>query len=156
SHSLWERGFASDTKIVGRVISFNNSQFTIVGVMQPEFTGTGVAENVDVWLPLTMYSQANPVFYEKRFEAREISWLNVLGRLRSGVTDKQAHADLISISRRLEQIYPNVDKGLGVSLAPGLGLQPQRRDDARPRLGTLLGVTGLLLLIVCANVANLL
>src|SRR5262249_15419516 len=81
---------------------------------------------------------------------------NVLGRLKPGVTMVQAQADLISISRRLEQIYPDVDKGVGVSLAPGLGLEPQRRADARPQLGTLLGVTGLLLLIVCANVANLL
>ena len=56
SHGLWERRFASDPNIVGQVINLNNFPFTIVGVMQPEFTGTGVAETIEVWLPLTMYS----------------------------------------------------------------------------------------------------
>jgi len=156
SHGLWERRFASDPNIVGQVINLNNFPFTIVGVMQPEFTGTGVAETIEVWLPLTMYSQAVPVFYEKRLEARQISWLNVLGRRKPGISILQAQADLTNISRRLEQIYPDIDKGLGVSVVNGLGLEPRRRDEARARMGILLSVAGLILLIVCANVANLL
>jgi len=155
SHGLWEGRFGSDPNIVGRVIDLNNFPFTIVGVMQNGFTGIAVGEATDVWLPLTMYSQADPILYEKRLEARHIAWLGVLGRLKTGVALPQAQADMTIIARRLEQTYPNTNRGLGIALASGLGLQPQRRDEARIRMGILLAIGGLILLIVCANVANL-
>jgi predicted permease len=156
SHGFWQRRFASDPNVVGRVINLNNFPFTIVGVMQEGFTGTGINEVIDVWLPLPMYSQADPVFVEKRLEARQISWLNVLGRLKGGVTLQQAQADMTNLARRLEQTYSDTDKSLGIALVPELGLQPRARDEARTRMAILMGVAGLVLLIVCANVANLL
>ena len=155
SHGLWERRFGSDPNIVGRVIDLNNFPFTIVGVMQNGFTGISVGEETDIWLPLTMYSQADPAFHQKRLEARHITWLGVLGRLKTGVTIQQAQADMTIIARRLEQTYPNTNRGLGITLVTGLGLQPVRRDQARSTMSILLAIAGLVLLIVCANVANL-
>ena len=156
SQGFWKRHLASDPKVVGKVINLNKLSFTIVGVMQESFTGTGINDAIDVWLPLTMYSQAVPVFFEKRLEARQIAWLHLLGRLRGGVTLQRAQADLTNLAIRLEQTYPDTDQGLGVALVPELGLQPRARDEARTRMGILMAVAGLVLLIVCANVANLL
>ena len=155
SNALWERRFGSDPNMVGRVIDLNNFPFKIVGIMQKGFTGIGIGEATDVWLPLTMYSQADPILNEKRLEARHITWLAVLGRLKTGITLQQAQADMTIIARRLGHTYPNTDKGLGIALASGLGLQPQRRYEARSTMGILLAIAALVLLIVCANVANL-
>jgi putative ABC transport system permease protein len=155
SFGLWQRRFGSDPNIVGRVVDINNYPFTVVGVAPRGFTGTEITRPIDIWLPLTMYSQAEPDMYEKRLELRHISWLGVLGRLKPEVSAPQAQADLMTISRRLEQTYPDVDKGLKVNLWSGLGLQPQSRGEAETRLGILLAIAGLVLLIVCANVANL-
>ena len=85
SFALWQRRFNSDSNIVGRVVTINHFPFTIVGVAEKGFAGTAVGGSVDVWLPLSMYAQADPVFSEKRFEARHIAWLSVLGRLHSAV-----------------------------------------------------------------------
>ena len=158
SHGLWEKRFGSDPRVVGKVVDFNQTSFTIVGVMNPDFVGTGVGENIQVWLPIAEYAQADPGFlvdYEKRLEARQISWLSLVGRLKPGVTISQAQADLTNFSRRLEETYPDIDKGLDVALTRGIGLPPRRRDEARTRMGMLLGIAGLVLLIASANVANL-
>src|SRR5262249_43274905 len=119
------------------------------------FAGTEVSRSADIWIPLTMYSQAVPTFYERRLEARQMSWLTVLGRLKPGVTVQAAHADLNAISRRLEQTYPNIDKRAGVTLMAGLGLQPERREEARRRMELLMAIPGLVLMIASANVASL-
>jgi predicted permease len=156
SDGLWRRRFDADPAIVGRTIELNNRPFTVVGVATAGFIGTDIAETIDVWLPLAVYAQAVPTFVEDRLASRQISWLSVLGRLKPGVTDDQAQQDLARISRQLETQYPNVDRGWSVKVAAGLGLQPERRDEARARVALLLGVAGLVLLIVCANVANLL
>jgi macrolide transport system ATP-binding/permease protein len=156
SDAAWRSRFGSDPNVVGRVITLNNYPFTVVGVAQKGFAGTGVGSATDIWLPLSMYSQAVPLFYEKRLEARQISWLSVLGRLKPGVTTEQARAEVTTVARRLEQTYPDTDKVLGVAVVEGLGLQPRSRGEARATMGILLAVAGLVLLIVCANVANLL
>ena len=155
SFGLWQTRFGSDPHIVGKVIDLNHHPFTIVGVAARGFKGTEISRVVDIWLPLAMYAQADPNMYEKRLELRHISWLSVLGRLKSGVSFEQAQADFTGISRRLEQSYPNVDKGLGITLSRGIGLQPQRHSEAQTRMSILLSIAGLVLLIVCANVANL-
>jgi len=155
SHVLWQQRFASDPNIVGRVIHLNAFAFTIVGVTEQGFAGTEVSRSADIWVPLTMYSQAVPTFYERRLEARQMSWLTVLGRLKPGVTVQAAHADLNAISRRLEQTYPNIDKRAGVTLMAGLGLQPERREEARRRMELLMAIAGLVLMIASANVASL-
>ncbi|HZS48314.1 MAG TPA: ABC transporter permease [Blastocatellia bacterium] len=156
SYGLWRSRFGSDPNIVGKAVTINNYPFTIIGVVQEDFAGTGVGSTTDVWLPLTMYAQADPLFYEKRLEARGISWLSVLGRLKTEIDIRQAQAEINTIANRLEQQYPDSDKALGIAVASGLGLQPGARSEASARMNMLLAVAGLVLLIVCANLANLL
>lgn len=156
SDGLWRRRFDADPAIVGRIIELNNRPFTVVGVTSAEFVGTDIAETIDVWLPLAVYAQAVPTFVEDRLASRQISWLSVLGRLSPGVTADRAQRDLARISQQLETQYPNVDRGWSIKVVSGLGLQPERRDEARARVGLLLGVAVLVLFVVCANVANLL
>jgi predicted permease len=156
SDGLWRRQFDADRAIVGRTIELNNRPFTVVGVATAGFIGTDITQTIDVWLPLAVYAQAVPTFVEDRIASRQISWLSVLGRLRFGVSDDQAQRDLARLSRQLETQYPDVDRGWTVRVVPGLGLHPERRDEARARVGLLVGVAGLVLLVVCANVANLL
>ena len=155
SFSLWQTRFGCDPNIVGTVVDLNSHPFTIVGVAVPGFRGTEISRAIDIWLPLAMYAQSDPIMHEKRLELRHISWLSVLGRLKPAVSPRQAQADLTSIAQRLEQSYPNIDKGLGVTLSRGLGLQPERRGEAQTRITILLAISALVLLIVCANVASL-
>ena len=156
SDGLWRRRFDADPAIVGRTIELNQRPFTVVGVTSTGFAGSDIAQTIDVWLPLAVYAQAVPTFVEDRIASRQISWLSVLGRLRPGVSDDQAQQDLTRISRQLETQYPNVDRGWSIKVVSGLGLQPERRDEARARVGLFFGVAVLVLFVVCANVANLL
>lgn len=156
SFALWQRRFNSDPAIVGRVVAVNRFPFTVVGVAEKGFAGTAVGGAIDVWLPLSMYSQANPVFSEKRFEARHIAWLNVLGRLRSGVGFERAHTEMSTLAQRLQERHPATNEDVGITLVAGLGVNPNRRSESRMTAGILLAIAGLILLIACANVANLL
>ena len=159
SNALWKRRFGSDPAIIGKEVSLNARSFTIVGVTERGFTGTSVGDAVEIWTPITMYLQADPMFadVEQDFlKTREIVWLNVFGRLVTGVTLEQAQAEMSQIASALEQTYPDVHKGVGVAVATGLGLEPADRSDARNFTGLLMAAVGLVLLIACSNIANLL
>ncbi len=156
SDGLWKRRFGSDPKIVGKTVTLNGYNFTVVGVTAEGFTGTEVGEVTDIWLPVTMYAQANPLFVEDRFKARHIVWLHAIGRLKPNVTVEQARAHMSLLARRLEQTYPETNKGAGVTLVPSLGLEPQKRSEVRNLTALLMAVVGLVLVVACANVANLL
>jgi predicted permease len=156
SHGLWKRHFGFDPNVVGETINLNSHTFTVVGVMAEGFTGTEVGEALDLWLPITMYAQANPFFSKKRLEVRHIVWLQAFGRLKPNVTVEQAQAQMSTLARRLEQTYPDTNKGMDIALFPSLGFEPQRRSEVHRSTALLMIVVGLVLVIACANVANLL
>jgi hypothetical protein len=120
SFALWQQRFNSDPNVLGRVVAINRHPFTVVGVAEEGFTGTVVGRSIDVWLPLSMYSQAEPVFSERRFEARQIAWLNVLGRLHSAVRLQRAQTEMSALARRLQERYPVTNKDLDIKLVAGL------------------------------------
>ncbi|HUK18940.1 MAG TPA: ABC transporter permease, partial [Bryobacteraceae bacterium] len=141
SHALWERRFHSDPSAVGKTLTVNGVPRTIVGVA-PHHLGDMVA--ADLWLPTAI----NPNHSERRSHN-----YGIVARLKRGVTVEQARAEMTMIAQRLEQEYPATNTGWGVRLFPMAEMYSGR---IRPVLLVLLGAVGLLLLIACANLANLL
>ena len=152
SHELWVRRFGSDGGAAGRSVTLNRELFTIVGVAPAGFELS--FENAEVWTRAPKQVPVPPVDYGMEAESlRGLHWLNVIGRLRSGVALAQAQTEMEVIAARLAEAYPDSNKNRGVHLVP---LYEQIVGDIRPAMFVLLGAVGMLLLIGCANVANLL
>jgi putative ABC transport system permease protein len=144
-HGLWKQRFGSDRTIVGRTIQLSGRPYEVVGVM-PE--GFQYPDDATLWVPL---APAEP--YKQLMESRGSFWLSVIGRLRPGTTQASAQTEMDTIARRLEQQYPDTNGGQGVRLT---SLHEEIVGDVRHALLVLLGAVGCVLLIACANVANLL
>ena len=152
SHALWKNRFGSDRAILGRSLTLNNQSYTVVGVMSSGFQfpvgfgymGTVLNDPTDLYVPIAATSD----------ELRRGSYsFFALGRLKPGVTIDQARAEMTTIESRLEQQYPDGNTGIGVSL---VATQEQTVKEVRPALLVLLGAVAFLLIITCANIANLL
>jgi predicted permease len=174
TYEFWQRGFGGDPTVVGKTLSVNGQPLEIVGVAPAGFRGTNVEVRADVFVPLTMGPVVNSgLSGPAMFENRQAYWLYLFGRLAPGVTMERAAAELNVIysgilneveapqlSAQQVQQLPNgtLDRFLARQLAFSPGTQGQSRLPAtaeRP-LTLLLGVTVLVLLIVCVNIANLL
>jgi putative ABC transport system permease protein len=159
SHALWTRRFGSDPGVVGRTITLNGHPFTVVGVTPAGFKGISVLGGPNLWVPMSMYQQALNGFMLDNFMDRRALLFNVVARLKPGVSIEQAEAELKTIGKRLEKDYPEPNRGRNVSL---LTLSQSTINPPGFRRyfvlagGLLMTVVGLVLLIACANVANLL
>jgi putative ABC transport system permease protein len=150
-YGLWQRYFAADRAIVGRDIRLNGEQYTVVGVMPPNFSPDDYGE---LWIPSPWGVPIHPLAPDKDpRQFRNRNYLDVWARLKPGVTQQQAHAELDTIGRRLEMQYPDSNDKVGVSFLP---LHEYIVGDIRPVLLVLLAAVAIVLLIGCANVANLL
>jgi len=141
SYKFWRDHLGSDPSVVGRDITINSQPYSVVGVMPENFRLPGWAQ---VWVPLGWSNQERVIRGNHNYM--------VIARLKSGVDIRQAKAELGNISQRLEQQYPEDDKGWGATVVP---LREQLVGDIRPALLVLLGAVVFVLLIACANVANL-
>jgi putative ABC transport system permease protein len=141
NYGLWQRRYGGDPKIVGKTIALNGQNATIVGVMPAGFEYPREAQ---LWSPIAFKTPATSL--------RRTHYLRAVGRLKPGVTLAQAQADITSVARQLEQQYPdsNTNFGLGLTLLPEWTV-----GEMRPTLLVLLVAVGFVLLIACANVANL-
>jgi putative ABC transport system permease protein len=142
SYGLWQRRFGSDPQIIGKTLTINARSFTVVGVMPPDFQFYRPA---DVWAPLA--------FTPQEAGRRTAGNMIVLARLKPGVTMAQAQADMTGVARRLEQQYPATNTGTNVRL---VSLHDDLVGPVRLALLILLGAVVFVLLIACANIANLL
>jgi putative ABC transport system permease protein len=142
TYKLWQSRFASDPKAVGRTITIDGTPYVIVGIMGPKMVLPDWAE---VWVPMGMTAQEAAVRGEHHFLS--------IARLKPGVTVEQAQAEMNTVSQRLAQAYPTDDKGWGASVSL---LRDDMVGDVRPALLMMLGAVAFVLLIACANVANLL
>jgi len=153
SHSFWERRLGSDRAVVGQTLSFNGTDFTVIGVAPKGFGGLLAGMQPDFWAPLAM----TLVFtHDSSYFGRQASWLFGAGRLRQGVTAKQALADLVVLSRQLQQTYPGSNKDLQAAIFPLTLVPGPFRGYVIAFSGLLMVVVSLVLLVACANVANLL
>jgi predicted permease len=166
SHDFWQRGFGGDPQLIGKTAMFNNHSFTVVGVAAEGFAGASIPSRADVWVPMMMRAAVKPN-EAPLLNDRQAETLWAIGQLKTGVTRAQAEAELETINRQLQQAYPapnrfNLDaatfqQSRRLTLAPARGtLLHGARQMAT--LGTTLAtvVAGIVLLIACANVANLL
>ena len=154
SARFWRRHFHADPQIVGKTIRVNRQELTVVGVAPTEFSGTEVGLSLDLWVPLAM---APPLLSETPnwFENRNNRRLHVFARLRQGVSLPEARTEIQTIARRLAQSYPRSNAGIGATLLPIDQASHGVQTLVVTLLKTLLGAGAVLLLIVCANVANL-
>jgi predicted permease len=167
SHSLWQQRFGSGPAIVGERITLSSVQYTVVGVGPPGFAGTVPGVITDFWVPLTMVeslvfsgvqwsSDQNPG--RTRLDRRGTRWLFVKGRLADERTVEEARAQIDTIVRRLATEYRGTNEDLKASVLPAAGIRfhPMLDGYVKAASAGLLGAVGLVLLIACANVANLL
>lgn len=141
SYGLWQRSFASDPNLVGQTITLDSQKYTVIGVMPARFQ---FPQGAELWVPLA--------WDEKERQTRAIHDYGVMARLKPGVPIEKSQADMSAISSRLEQQYPEANKGWGAVVVP---LREDLVGDTRPALLVLFGAVGFVLLIACANVANL-
>ena len=142
SDGVWQRVFQKDHGVLGRTISLHNQLYTVVGVMPPAMSSP---REVDVWLPIMHRS---PAWQNRAWHPMMFGW----GRLKAGVTVEQARAEMKAIAARLEKQYPETNAGQTAVVTP---LLESLVGEYRKNLILLLSAVGLVLLIACANLANL-
>ena len=142
---FWQRQFGSSGGIIGKSVVLNGASYTVVGVVPPSFSFYG--EAYDVYIPLGQWN--DPSFRDRRIDMSA----HAIGRLKPGVTLGQAQADMNDVARSLAVAYPDADKDVGITL---VSMKQDIVGNVRPFLLVLLGAVGFVLLIACANVANLL
>lgn len=155
SHSLWERMFTSDPNVMGRKVRLNGSEFTVIGVAPAGFTGPQAWVLPDVYVPMHAYEQAIPNVSHDFLTARGTRPLTLLGRLKPGVSEAQAQAELQTVAQRLAAQYPATNRDHGVT---ALNYRRARfENDPLDAIFSLMlmGISSLVLVIACANVANL-
>lgn len=141
SHGFWQRRFGGDPSIIGQSLTLDGNLTEVIGVVRPEQT---FPDGTDIWLNMTWTMQ---------IQSRQARWMSAIGRLQDDQELEAARADLIGVASRIEQANPESNRGWTVTMA---SLHDELVGDTRTALLVLLGATGLILLIACANVANLL
>jgi predicted permease len=159
SHKFWARRFNSDAAAVGKVVSLNGRQFTVIGIVPENFT-SGIFVTPDVWVPMMMQQQIMSTQPDLLTNRRE-NWLGMIGRLRPGVNMEQAQIEMNVIDRQIAKTYPDITHDLGsgraLRLSQAHGIQiPHLRQKISLLSAFLTAVVTLVLLISCANVTNIL
>jgi putative ABC transport system permease protein len=144
SHAVWQSRFGGDEGLIGRQITLDGKSRTVIGVMPPNFA-LPPGDQTEVWMAIGALAD--------QMQNRAVHRLTAIGRLKPDVTLQQAQTELAIIANRIQQQYPDADPGHGVNVISGY---ESLTKNVRPALLTLLVAVGFLLLIACANVANLL
>jgi predicted permease len=154
SYGMWQTRFAADRSVIGRTIYINRHPFAVVGVTPPDFQGSQTGVRAEIWIPLIMDPAVSAGW--KRLYRRDISWLNLYGRLRPGVDGRQAQAEMNLLMQQIAEQYPDSHQGRNdVTLDP-LWRSPFGANSVLSTfLPMLMAITGVVLMLACANVANL-
>jgi putative ABC transport system permease protein len=144
SYGLWQRRFGGSADIIGKTVNLDLQPYTVVGILP---SGFQILQPADLYLPFTPWAKTLPA--DRNWHPGIIP----LARLKQGVSKEQARGEMVGITKRLEQQYPDYNTGTSADV---IGLQDQIVQNSRPALLLLLGAVSFVLLIACANVANLL
>jgi len=156
SYGIWQRVFGSDPEVAGKNILLNGHSFTVIGVAARPFAGTTIGSPTDVWLPLSMQPTAIPRMSRGVLHNRNAGWIEIFGRLKRNVQLVEARSEMQIIAGRLATAYPESNEHRSVDVIPSFGMDPDDRAALEKFFGLLIGSVGILLLITCSNVANLL
>ena len=156
SHGLWRSRFNSDPNIAGKLIKINRHELTIVGVAAPEFRGSVPGLAFDIWIPNVMRPLLNGFHTDWQLNDRHNRDMLAMARLKPGVTLQQADAELESLANRMAELNADVSKGIGAKLLPLWKAHFGVQSWLLAPLQILMAICVVVLLIVCANVANLL
>jgi predicted permease len=159
SHSLWVNKFGSDPSVVNKVLTLNATSYSVIGVAPRGFKGAFTFGNAEqVWLPVSMYPQVLAGFFKDNFNDRRFLITAVIGRIKDGVSLKEAEASLKTIASNLEREFPKDNASRSVALTPlaEAAVGVNNRDQFVLAGGLMMAIVGVVLLIACANLANLL
>jgi predicted permease len=155
SHHLWQTYFGSERSVIGRVIQLDKHPYTVIGVVPPDFVGTQSSLRQDLWIPATMAGQFHS--WTDGIENRGVGWLIPIAHLKPGVTSVQAQADCNVVMQQIVRQFPDSHKGdNAVDVYPIWRAPFTGNYYLNAILFLLMAVSGLVLLLACANVANLL
>jgi predicted permease len=154
SHRLWQSRFAGDESMLGKTIRVNGRDLTVVGVAPAGFRGIVVERPIDLWMPLALLSELWPGQVDF-FEPRDQPAVNVIARLKPGVSFERADAALKTYAKALEQAYPDTNAGVSATLRPFSEGRLREGETTRSYLAIVLGVVALVFLIAVTNVAGL-
>ncbi len=156
SYGLWQRRFGGSSRVLGTKLLIDGRPFTIVGVARRGYTGTSAVVQADLWVPTAVYRTVFP--FPQLFTQRSAQVLHPIGRLRPGVSARAADAEFKLIAERLARQYPDDNRGqtAAVYALPDAVLPPTFRPAFEKAGLLLLAAVGLLLLMSCINIANLL
>ncbi|HEU4930624.1 MAG TPA: ABC transporter permease [Pyrinomonadaceae bacterium] len=164
SPGLWQKRFAGDPNVVGRQLLLNGNVFTVIGVLPAGFDGLQLGITRDLYVPMMMQATMRPPragysgeMNPDLLQVRGNRWLFSVGRLKPGVTSPQAQSSLAVIAKQLEEAYPQTNRNRGISISALRGTDdPATSQQLSSVARLLMAVVGIVLLIACANVANLL
>jgi predicted permease len=153
-NAFWQQRFAADPAIVGKALTLNGHNFTIVGVAARKFDGMLIGFAPDFWVPISSLAAIKPS-HANFTETRDAHWLMAAGRLRSGVTREQANAEIGLLAQQIQKQHPDTNKNLTAVVVPADLTPVPMRGVASGLSALIMAIVGLVLLIACANVTNL-
>jgi predicted permease len=167
SHGFWRSRFGGDPDILGGSIRIDGLPYSVIGVVPPSFTGMTAGFNVELWVPMMMADEVEPMGMntvdgtpatDSRILERGRRFLFLLGRMKEGVSLERVQTDMSTLGARLSQDHPDVNEDVGFAVVPAgdVSLHPMLDRVLTPIAMLLMGVVGVVLLIACANVANML
>jgi predicted permease len=160
SYSLWTDKFGASPNTIGKILTLNATPYTVIGVAPRGFKGTFTFNNAEeIWVPISMYPQVLAGFFKDNFNDRRfLAMTAAYGRLRDGVTMAAAEASLKTVAAGLESAFPKENAGRSVALTPlaEAAVGVNQRGQITLAGGLMMGIVGLVLLIACVNLANLL
>jgi len=160
-HGFWTRRFGADPSVVGQTLMLNGRAFTIVGIAPPGFTSIDLRNDFQIYVPLMMQEVVRPPSGgfaggdANLLDKRGLRWLTMVGRLKPGTTRDAAQANLATLAAQLAETYPQSNSGVLAMLQPAGKGRPDIRQQLVPVASMLMAVVAAVLLIACANVANL-
>lgn len=155
SQALWARSFGSDPSVVGTRVTLGTYVFTIVGIVPATFRGTELYLHPDLYVPINQWHRIDSTLATNVLHDRSARWLNLLGRRKRATNVDAVNAEVATLARSLEQTYPATNRGHAATVVSERGARARLDSGGYAGAAIMIGIAGLVLLMACANAANL-